>query len=249
MASSGTAAGALLEACMAVKPPGPGVCRTCCGALAGASATLCQSCRAITAVLGPLYPVTPISLATDGSQIYAALVQYKSDHRQLAATQRLRLAGLVEVFLTYHLDCVAPHGFDVVTVVPSSRRPAGSNPLAATLKMTDLLASRVEALLAPGPGKVERNLAEADAYVADAARVGGRRVLLFDDTYTTGAHLHASVAALMASGAERVYPVVLGRRQNDSWPPSHGVLAWSAQPANRWSPRRCVHCWSQTRQL
>lgn len=247
MTSFDVPANGLLEACIAVKPPGPGVCRTCCGAIAGASVT-CRSCQAITALLGPLYPVTPISLATDHSQIYTVLVQYKSDHRRLAALQRLRLAGLIEIFLAHHLSCIAPHGFDVVAVVPSNRRPADRHPLAATLQTIGLLGTRVEALLAPGPGKLERNLAEADAFVADVAAVDGRRVLLFDDTYTTGAHLHSAVAALMAGGAKRVHPVVIGRRQNDSWPPSHSVLTWSAQPANRWSPRRCVHCWSENRQ-
>lgn len=209
---------------------------------------LCPSCHALTATLGPLYPVTPISLATDGSPIYRVLIEYKSEQRHLAALQCSRLAELLDVFLAHHVTCIAPGGFDTATVVPSSRRPADRQPLVATLAMIDRLATRVEVLLAPGPGRLERNLAEADTYVADPARVSGRRILLFDDTYTTGAHLHAALFALMASGAQAVYPVVIGRRQNDRWPPSHDLLTWASQPANRWSPKRCVHCWSTPHQ-
>ncbi|WP_243359855.1 ComF family protein [Fundidesulfovibrio terrae] len=49
------------------------------------------------------------------------------------------------------------------------------------------------------------------AFAADAAIVGGRRVLLVDDVMTTGSTLEAASRALLSAGADRVEVLVLAR--------------------------------------
>lgn len=55
-----------------------------------------------------------------------------------------------------------------------------------------------------------RNLKDSFA-VVKSARVAGKRVLLIDDVFTTGATLRAAVAALKAAGASRVTALTLAR--------------------------------------
>jgi ComF family protein len=67
------------------------------------------------------------------------------------------------------------------------------------------------------PPQVRRTRAERQENVAgafrlrDGAPVAGRRIALIDDVMTTGATLSAAAEALKASGAARVYAVVVAR--------------------------------------
>jgi ComF family protein len=53
----------------------------------------------------------------------------------------------------------------------------------------------------------------ADAFAARIRAVRGRRILLVDDVWTTGATLESCSAALRAAGAARVWPLVLARKR------------------------------------
>jgi predicted amidophosphoribosyltransferase len=227
--------------CIAVKPPGPGVCEVCCGAVDGPD-RICWSCRLIGRMLRvPLRRVTPISLAAPDTPIYSMLVQYKGRDEQTARHRRARLARLIGAFLELHLACVAPEGVDAVAVVPSLRGRPGAHPLELTVRMVQPAPLLADALV-PGPGRVHRNVSSATAYVARPDLVGGRRVLLVDDLYASGAHLHSAALALHQAGARTVFPLVVARRQNRTWRPSCSLLAWTVAGGNRWSPERCMHC-------
>jgi predicted amidophosphoribosyltransferase len=56
----------------------------------------------------------------------------------------------------------------------------------------------------------EMQLTKEDVLVQDT--VAGRRVLLIDDLYGTGATLNAAAEAIMEKGAEAVYVLVLTRK-------------------------------------
>lgn len=237
--------GGLDSACLALRPPGPGVCRICCGPLLDPFEE-CWSCSKVERALScRLHPVTPISLTTTATGLYAALKQYKAKPSSLSERQQRRLAELAARFLALHSGCVAPGGFDVVAVVPSFHLES-HHPLAEVLRRIVVDRPVVEALRA-GPGVVERNSASPRAYSCLGRLVENRRVVLVDDTYTTGAHLHSAAAALEEVGAAEVHLMVFGRHQNARWEPARKLLDWTRLPENRWRPERCVRCQASVR--
>ncbi|MHB1718351.1 MAG: hypothetical protein ACYCV5_13650, partial [Acidimicrobiales bacterium] len=212
---------------------------------------ICRSCQSAHRHLGiPLEPITPISLAADGSGVYEALRQYKWRHWGAGARrQRLRLAGLVADHLSRHGSCMTPGGWNAVTVVPSLRRREGAHPLVSVLTMMDELADAyVPALRAAWWSgtlqRVEATNRWYEPHPLHRSRIRGARFLLIDDTYTTGAHLHSARAALLAGGASSVTTLVIGRRVNRAWVPSRTILDWASEAGaagSRWWPW-CVHC-------
>jgi ComF family protein len=62
----------------------------------------------------------------------------------------------------------------------------------------------------------ERKDNVAGAFVADPARVQGKKVLVIDDVTTTGATIQACAAALLQSGASQVYGLTLARAVSPS---------------------------------
>jgi len=172
---------------------------------------MCTSCRDVAIALGrPPVPVTPAALVTASSPLYRALRQYKSGTPAVASRQSGRLASLLDRFVTRHLDCLAPDGLDLCTVVPSPRdgRPP-PHPLSLLLATSRRLPEVVDALV-PGPFVIAHRRPSVDGYRASGA-VSGMRVLLVDDLYTSGAHLQSAAVALTDAGARSVVATVLGR--------------------------------------
>jgi predicted amidophosphoribosyltransferase len=229
-------------ACLAVRAPGPGICRICCGPVEDRF-EICWSCRQVgRGLLRQLCPVTAVSLTTRATGLYAALKQYKGQPNSVARRQRSRLAGLTAAFLERHGECAAPGGFEMVAVVPSLQMRAGLHPLAEMLRMVRRLGCPVVDALERGPSLIERNTPSPNAYRCRRGLVEHRRILLVDDTYTTGAHLHSAAAALEDAGASVVHLLVVGRHQDREWAPTRRLLEWASLPENRWSCERCVRC-------
>lgn len=183
--------------------------------------------------LGLALDVLPISMSLDGELLHRHLWGYKRDR---SATTRVmmtrRLAALLAVFLANHRDCVGD--FDSVTGVPS---PARCAPDEIITRVRALLDAHVLALEATDAGT------KADLR-PDRFRVGrsveGERVLLLDDTFTSGATLFSAAAALRQAGAVVVGPVVIGRHVQPSWPTSEALLGWLR--GRRWDETRCCRC-------
>jgi hypothetical protein len=155
--------------------------------------------------------VVPIAYAVKGSSYARQLWLYKSG-RQGAGPAGRALALRLLLFLRDHGGCVwrragTGAGPTHVAVVPSSRGRPGEHPLRTLV--APCLTLRWAALAAR-PGEASR-LRDLDPRRFRAARLPGARVLLLDDTWTTGASAQSAAMALRRAGASAVAVVVLGR--------------------------------------
>jgi hypothetical protein len=131
-----------------------------------------------------------------------------------------------------HSGCVGD--WDVVTCVPSEHRVA----MAPVVDKVRRFQGRSWDVLRTQPGVSGRDL-DPDRFQV-TADVSGQRVLLLDDTFTTGASLFSAVAALRRAGAEVVGPVVLGRHVRESYEPSQEMMRWLGDRI--WDEHRCCRC-------
>lgn len=177
--------------------------------------------------------ILPISMSVEAGLLHRHLRGYKDD-RSPAVRNRMsvRLAALTAVFLEHHRDCVGP--FDSVVLVPSPARMAVASIVQRVPSLRD---EHRPALTVSAVGF--KNELRTDRFAMTRA-VSGERVLVLDDTFTSGATLFSAVAALLDAGAEIVGPVVLGRHLQPSWEPSRAMLSW-LRP-RPWIEERCCRC-------
>ncbi len=196
----------------------PAGCCVCGGQIHGPFA-LCFCC---TVVAGQLrMPLVPLVAAVDyrvHDGMHRRLRGYKD---AVVAEQRQRyrreLAGLIGPWL----EASAPglrrrfgSGWDVVTTVPSSRRPAGS-PVDAVVREVPALRTLRRPLLVCGPSRTDHLVAARQGFElargVDLSWLRGRSVLIVDDSVTTGARAQSAAAALRIGGARVPGIVVIGR--------------------------------------
>ena len=209
----------------------PGVCRYCHSACEPDYGQ-CYPCLLAARSVGAA-DIVPISMSVEGGLLHRHLRGYKDD-RSVAVRNRMsvRLGALTAVFLEHHHDCVGP--FDSVVLVPSPARTAVASIVQRVRSLRDELRP---ALRASGVGT--KNELRTDRFATTRA-VSGERVLVLDDTFTSGATLFSAVAALLDAGAEIVGPVVIGRHLQPSWEPSRAMLSW-LRP-RPWAEERCCRC-------
>jgi hypothetical protein len=228
-----------------VPAAGPGVCARCrSGPNPGYS--VCHSCRrVIDQVSRPLTSIVPISLYTLNSQLWHVLRHYKDGSGTSAELLAMQVAAIIARFTALHLPCVSTLlGGEpaVVTSVPSTRpqpRP-GRHPLETAVTRVGVLAARYAPLLRRGPALVDHNRADDHAFVVPR-RLGGERVLLFDDTLTTGARVQSAASALLLNGAAAVAAVVVGRVINPEWNENCRRI-WDEARATQFSFDQCCLC-------
>jgi predicted amidophosphoribosyltransferase len=208
----------LIPALRRVLPVGPGVCNVCHGA-PNVPWERCYSCdQTIGQVSRPVEIVVPISLSDKEGQFYHLLKAYKGYFATPA--QRAMLGSVIARFLDKHGHCITAVGggdWDTITIVPSSGERGGSHPLEFVVsRVATLLGQEYRALLTKGDASISHNRADDSGYrLTGEAR--GRRVLLVDDTFTTGARVQSAASALQLGGARVIAAVVTGRIINPGW--------------------------------
>lgn len=199
--------------------PRPGVlgqCLTCHGP-AGRRARCYQCALHHECAQGSLADVVvPVAYAAKGSAHAMRLWQYKSDQVQspdAAPGPAELLRALLLRFLRDHGPCVWraagwPGGCAPtrVAVVPTGRARRGPHPLRVLI--APYVSTPWAQLRALPAAARERDL-DPDRFRARG--VAGARVLLLDDTWTTGASAQSAAMALRRAGAASVATVVLGR--------------------------------------
>ena len=156
--------------------------------------------------------VVPVAFAVKGSPHARQLWQYKSARLPAAARAgpATTLRALLLVFLRDHGPCVWRGGGagapSQLAVVPTGRGRQGTHPMRALIGPY-LTAPWAELAARPG-GEQARDL-DPDRFAATV--LPGARVLLIDDTWTTGSSAQSAAMALRRAGARSVVTVVLGR--------------------------------------
>jgi hypothetical protein len=200
----------------APRPGLAGLCAVCRGPAArrGARCYQCELHRQC-AHDGLADLVLPVAFAIKGGLLARRLWQYKSirPHQarpDVAANAAVHLNALLLVFLHDHGGCLWREaglaGPTHVAVVPTARGRAGEHPLR---RLVAPYLARPWAELSARPGG--QQVRDLDPERFGAAPLPGARVLLLDDTWTTGASAQSAAMALRRAGAESVCTVVIGR--------------------------------------
>ncbi|ANZ37165.1 hypothetical protein BBK82_14910 [Lentzea guizhouensis] len=198
----------------------PNTCTTCFRPTDGY--TRCSQCNSHWREFGAELAddVVVISMAGKGGQLAHVLAKYKNGERPEMRKQFTdELAYVLATFLAKHHRCLGE--FDVVTIVPSTRQRRPVHPLVDILSRRLNITRRLFAETLRTTGGNTR-LPRPDEYAVHSD-VEGKRVLLVDDQWTSGASLQSSAIALKRAGAVRVVGLVIGRRVDVQ--PS-GTFAW-----------------------
>lgn len=214
----------------------PGICGICHSSCTAGYDQCIPCSRAVQRVGAE--EVIPIALSLDGGLLHRHLRGYK-DGRSGEVRVRLshRLAALLTVYLARHRRCLAP--WDLVEVVPSVRRNAMIKVVGRTRSLRDEWEPTLEAM----DGFPARSLT-IDRFEVIRS-IAGERILLIDDTFTTGASLFSAAAALREKGAH-VQTLVLGRHVDEAWDPSREMMGWLG--SRSWDEARCVRCGGEYRE-
>ena len=192
----------------------------------------------------------PISLFAPDSPLHQLLVGYKAAPSRRARDERqASLSRLLGEFLDLHLRClVGPILEDdaatLAVPVPSSSAQraswGGEHPLIGLIAAA--LVAEPGLSLAPVIAKGAEPLGHLHASRRGFRLVGpvaGRRVLVLDDTYTSGARSQSAAVALARGGADVVAIVPIGRLIHPDHSPATGAL-WAHQQREPFDPRRCA---------
>jgi predicted amidophosphoribosyltransferase len=222
--------------------PAPDVCPHCHSAR-DETQDFCGSCSRVLANFGhPCPTVLPISYymtPAEGlalSPMRERMHDYKEHEDPVV---RARAAREVGAILTRYIVDHGPRlqqkvgGWDELVTVPS-KRSDGPSALAIALAPFADQVGKIWPALEAGPGEIRRASPNADGFRTTRS-VQGVRVLLLDDTFTTGATLHSAAHALRAHGATVGGAIVVARKINPDprWPNTENV--WGRQTAHRFS--------------
>jgi hypothetical protein len=228
-----------------VPAAGPGVCAVCRSG-PGSGFGICFSCeRVMRQVSQPVRNVVPISLYRLNSQLWHVMRYFKDGSGHGAELLALQVAAIIARFTAQHLPCiegVTGGNLTVVTTVPSTRSPArpGRHPMETAIGRVGALAGMREHLLERGPARADHNLADDHAFTVRRP-LRGERVLLLDDTLTTGARLQSAASTLSINGASAVTAVVVGRVIDPGWNDNCRRI-WEQARESQFSFGQCCLC-------
>ncbi len=142
------------------------------------------------------------------------------------------LASLLCTFLQKHRNCIENHyggKFDLLIAMPShSSTRNGVGHLDQMINTIEGFPTEwtTGALVKNSPSKADHHRKQIvpDLFTASAA-VQRKRILLFDDTYTTGGSIASAAHALKQRGASSVVGLTLGRQLNADWSDSADFVA------------------------
>lgn len=225
-----------------VPPLAFGICGVCHRSTNG-TFDRCYSCgRTTEQVSRPALRITPLSFYETGDQLWHNLRNYKdSPDPQVRAQLTLNVVALLARFINEHRACIAPQGWDHIVGVPSTRNTDTTHPLVTAMRRVPSLRDDVSELLDPGTARIGHQQADDHGYRASPP--GSSRVLLVDDTLTSGARLQSAASALSLGGYTVTGAVVVGRVYDRSFGERAQPL-WDLASKRAFDFARC--CWCDT---
>lgn len=203
-----------------VHPPlgGPDVCQYC-RSWASSGVKICNNCRDVRSTLGDVCPVIPISLYVKPSELRDWLKFYKpsggDDYDPAFAVKLTQiLKGFLDAQMTALIDVWGE--LNGVCVVPSTKGVV-PHPLVAVYESA-AVGPPVFDVLVKGKGPIRHRFAHPDGFEC-TSQGGGRRVMVLDDVYTTGATAQSAVYALKSAGYEVPGILTIARRINVDFTP------------------------------
>ena len=175
---------------------------------------ICDNCLQVTAELTfPCPNVMPISLYRKPSLLRDWLKFYKPGAEGFEPSYCTAIAAILYFALVRQSWRLARKvgGWDYLAVVPSTH-PSGYHPLEQQLQMIGLEEQLMRPLIRTEVPLGHRLMNDNGYAVVD--EVAGKRYLLVDDVYTTGARSQSAASALQLAGGVVVAIVVIGRRIN-----------------------------------
>ncbi len=212
---------------VAVPAVQPGIC-ACCRTAVHVPYNECRLCRPQLANNPPM-SVLPISLSVHGGLLHDHLRNYKDGLPEVRADRTMRLAALLETFLQHHLDSCLGGKVEHVATVASRHRDA---PWAIVSKLRRF--SGYSNVLRWQPERDGSGGLRADAYIR------GKRVLLLDDTFTSGQSIFNASTVLSDAGATVLGPLVIGRHVRPNYGASPDLLRRLREVP--WNETKCGRC-------
>ncbi len=173
--------------------------------------------------------VVPISISVHTGLLHHHLRNYKDGSPIQKSWSAARLAALLKLFLDYHLDSCLGGPIEHVATVPSSHRDA---PRTIVNQLSQFQGWPNPLEYSGGPGGYSQ--------IIVTRPVAGQRVLLLDDTFTTGKSIFEAYRVLDEADARVVGPVVIGRHIHREW--SSNIKLIKCLEQTPWSIEACGIC-------
>lgn len=171
--------------------------------------------------------VLPISMSVHGELLHDRLRWYKDGNEQQKQDYTLQLAALLLLFLGRHLKCIGGNP-DAVATVSSEKRDAVKNIVDRTANFRGMHAP------------LARTRSDNPPTFQAPDSLKDKKVLLLDDTFTTGRSITAAYRALSSVGAELLTPVVIGRHFRPGFATSERLH--TCLKNHEWRLDRCGIC-------
>jgi hypothetical protein len=173
---------------------------------------VCQSAYGATPGLADL--VMPLTYGIAGTQSGFLLRAYKdSSDARVRQQQGLVINWLLYLAILVHEGCIGRRVGVAVQrrfAVPSVRGRVGVHPFDVITRQMN--ATRESPRLAVSQSHTGERIVSADRFaLAPDTDLAGQHVLIFDDTWTTGANAQSAVLAARRAGAAAVSVMVVGR--------------------------------------
>ncbi len=227
-----------------VPPAGDGLCSLCHRGVPPGT-DLCYSCKVTTRqVTMPATEILPISLYEVPDQLWNVLRNYKdSPVPQVREQLGTVVAATIARFVGRHWNCIAQlvgGEPSLATTVPSTGGRIPPHPLVRAVNRSALLKPLYRELLDLGDVQLRRLRASDRGFVSKYA-LHGHRVLLIEDTFTSGTRTQSAASALRLAGATSVGVLVVGRVIEPGYSPDD-LRGWNYGKAAQFSYDVCCRC-------